>query len=102
MARQDYLLDDDFDLKIENGDFVQGESDDRHAQLIALGAPGFIRQFPECGFHAIRFKNSSAINKQKFESELKAQLLADGYKKVEVIYSGPEWWKDFNINLINP
>ncbi len=102
MARVDYLLDDDFDLLIENGDFVQGESDARHAQMISLGPPGFIRQFPECGFHAIRFKNSSAISKQKFESELKAQLLADGYKRVEVKYNSAEWWKDFEINLINP
>lgn len=102
MPRQDYLLDDDFDLLIENGDFVGGESDARHAQLIALGPPGFIRQFPECGHHAARYKNASAARRQQFESELKAQLQADGYKRVEIKYTGPAWWQDFEINLVNP
>jgi hypothetical protein len=33
---QDYLLDTDFDLRIEGGDFVVGQSDAQHQDLLML------------------------------------------------------------------
>lgn len=45
----DILLDDGFDLKIENGDLVIGDSTEQHQQLLLLANKGELREFPTRG-----------------------------------------------------
>jgi len=46
---KDFLLDDNGELRIENGDFVVGESDNQHQQDIIKCSKGEFREFPELG-----------------------------------------------------
>lgn len=97
MARTGYILDNNFDLIIENGSFAKGDITDQSIQMIAIGMPGFLRQYPEMGFNAIRYHKSKADKKQKFESELRAQLENNGFKVNSTDLSDPEWWGKFVI-----
>lgn len=90
-------MDENFDLIIENGRFKKGDTTAQTLQMIAIGAPGFIRQFPELGFNAIRFHKSKADKKQQFESELRAHLESDGFTVKSIDLSESEWWKKFVI-----
>lgn len=45
----DFLLDESFDLKFENGDLVIGESTQQHQQLLLLAGKGEFREFPTRG-----------------------------------------------------
>ncbi len=52
----DILLDDDFDLKVENGDFVIGESTAQHQKCLLMAKKGDYKQNPIVGvdlFHEI-------------------------------------------------
>jgi hypothetical protein len=97
MERIDYILTDDFDLLIENGDFIKGDASERAMQLIAIGAPGFMRQFPEAGFDAARFRNARSSERPRFESQLREQLQADGFKVLNIDTSAPDWWHQFSV-----
>lgn len=83
MARlvNDILLDDDFDLHMERGDFVVGDSDEQHLQLIAILSPGCIRYSPLTGL-ALANKLQSAMGKLERENlrrDVYIQLELDGY-----------------------
>lgn len=45
----DLLLNDDFTIKIENGDFVVGEATRQHQTLLLKAHPGEIRDYPTFG-----------------------------------------------------
>lgn len=45
----DFILDDIFDLKIENGDFVIKDSTAQHQQLLLLSGKGDWKQYPTVG-----------------------------------------------------
>ena len=55
----DILLDENFDLRIENGDFVVGESAGQEAKLLLLYAPGNLRPDPLIGVGIKRWLNSA-------------------------------------------
>lgn len=97
MARTGYMLDNDFDLIIENGRFKKGDTTDQSIQLVVIGAPGFVRQHPELGFNAIRFVKAKADKKQQFESELREQLAAIEVNVKSLDLSKPDWWLNFLI-----
>lgn len=46
---KDFLLDENGDLLIENGDFVIGESDNQHQKDILIATKGEFKEFPEIG-----------------------------------------------------
>jgi len=72
---QDYLLD-DFDLAIDNGDFVVGESTSQHQQLLLLLNKGELRQYPKTGVGAITFSNDDQLG--GLYTEIQQQFEADG------------------------
>jgi len=45
----DFLLDDDGDIKIANGDLFAGRSDEQHQQHIIIANKGEFKEFPELG-----------------------------------------------------
>lgn len=79
--RQDLLLDDDFDLRIEDGDLVVGESDDQHVQLNLLSSPGEWRQFPLIGPELTKQLNSPLDGNRlvKLKAKVNGSLQRDGY-----------------------
>jgi hypothetical protein len=99
MARNGYILSDDFDLVIEGGVFKKGETTEQSVQLVILGAPGFIRQYPLMGFNVIRYHKAKADKKQKFESELSEHLALADFKLEKLELNTIEWWKDFKVQV---
>lgn len=77
----DILLDDDFDLRWENGDFVIGDADEQHLQLIMLLEKGQIAYKPLIGLGISKQLNSplSTAQKDKVRRETFIQLEMDGY-----------------------
>ena len=73
---QDILLDNDGDLKIENGDFVIGFSDDQHKDILLITDKGSFKENPLIGVGLQSFleaeSNSDLIR------EIRTQFMADG------------------------
>lgn len=98
MERTGYILDNTFDLIIENGRFKKGDTTAQTIDLVVMGAPGFIRHKPELGFNVMRFVKSNANRKQQFESELRAHLESIGIQVNNIDLSDKNWWLKFFID----
>ena len=82
MEAQDILLTTDYDLAISDGDFVVGESDNQHIELIINTATGAWKQYPTLGVGIIKYSGSTGqIN--SLRRDININLKADGYIKVE-------------------
>lgn len=79
MIAIDFLDDSDGDLKIENGDFIAGNSDNQHIADIIASFPGENKQFPLVGVGVMQYLNSTSRD-QQLESSIKQQLESDGYQ----------------------
>jgi len=84
MARQDILLDDDNNWKVENGDFVVGLSDEQHVGLLMVSAKGSYREAPAIGVDLTKWIGKQNNNISGLEREIMVQLEADGYKVTEL------------------
>ncbi|SNA83426.1 conserved hypothetical protein [Flavobacterium psychrophilum] len=82
--RKDILLDTNFDLLIENGDFVIGDSDQQHVNCVFLAHQGEYKEFPKIGFGASNYLKKSKATKEKFIYDLTKQLKYDGYTEAEI------------------
>lgn len=81
---QDYLLDSSFDLRIEDGDFVVGESTAQHQDLLIHLEKGELRQYPKTGVGIKSFFNDDQVG--ALYGEIQQQFEADGMtvKKLEI------------------
>lgn len=77
MAERDFLLGDDGDLQVRNGDFVTGESLTQEVALIMLTNKGEIRHDPLCGCDLLKMTNAR-ITRARFERLVRVQLERDG------------------------
>jgi len=79
---RDILLDDNFDLKVENGDFAVRPSDGQHLALIALLEPGQLRHSPLTGLGMYRRLQSpmGAEPTDGLRKDLYEQMEFDGYR----------------------
>lgn len=75
---QDYLLDDDGDLLIQDGDFVVGTSDNQHIRDILVSFQGEWKQFPLIGAGIITA--ISSLNPHNQNNNAKAHLQSGGYQ----------------------
>lgn len=73
----DLLCDADGDLKIENGDFIIGNSDQRHNYDIMASNTGDWKEYPLVGFNALYYINSR-VTSTVLNQNSKIQLQADG------------------------
>lgn len=74
----DFLLDQNKDLKIENGDFVLGDSTEQNLELLFISTPGEWKASVEVGIAIERALNG---NLDRFvERTIRVQMDADGYK----------------------
>lgn len=81
MAAQDFKLDSNGDIAIENGDFVITESDQQHILDIMQSVPGWIKEFPLVGFNPYQYLNGRTSSTE-LNKNAKIQLQADGYTQV--------------------
>ncbi len=65
------------EIKIVNGDFVMGASDEQHIEDLLMAAPGEIKQFPLVGVNISKAINGTIDG--EIRKEIKLQLEADGY-----------------------
>jgi hypothetical protein len=82
---KDILLDDDLDLAIENGDFVIGDSEQQHQELILIAQQGSFRASPLTGVGISKYYKSafSVANIDKLRQKIRLQLQFDGYTSVK-------------------
>lgn len=83
MKAQDFLLDSDGDLRIENGDFVIGDSDQDHISDIMNSAQGWFKKFPLLGFNPYQYLNAR-VDPTDLNKNAKIQLKSDGYTNIIV------------------
>lgn len=85
---KDIIIENGYDLKIVNGDFVVDESDQQHVQLIIITAVGEWKQFPLLGVGIEQFINAPA-SLQKLSKLIQLQLVSDNYKIKTLKVLGP-------------
>jgi hypothetical protein len=73
---KDILLDKDFDLLIENGDFVIGDSEAQEVGIILSISTGELKSDPLIGANLIQFIRGNA-SKDTIEKHVRAQLELD-------------------------
>ncbi|GAB3194730.1 hypothetical protein ABID22_000126 [Pontibacter aydingkolensis] len=83
MQAQDFLLNEDGDLAIVNGDLVAGDSDNQHVWDILISHKGWYKEFPFVGVGLQSYLKSAGMQ-QELKSEIQIQLQSDGYKVKEV------------------
>jgi hypothetical protein len=78
MIAQDFLLDENYDLLVVNGDFVIGVSDNQHIQDIIQSYIGWWKQFPLVGVGIQSYVNSNGQD-QALARSIQIQLQSDGF-----------------------
>lgn len=81
MARTDFLLGEDGDLQIVDGDLLTGESDDQNVALILKATKGSIKQFPLLGV-GIALELNGLID-GRVKRNIRLHLDSDGYKVIK-------------------
>jgi hypothetical protein len=84
----DFQLDNNQDLKIENGDFVLADSTDQNVELLFRITPGELKEHLETGVAIDRSING---NIDRFlDRTIRVQMEADGYEidKLEINENG--------------
>lgn len=80
--RTDFLLNQNGDMQIENGDFLTGESDDQHVDLLLTTNKGINKQHPTLGAELpleVHGKLDSKVIR-----DIKLSMAADGYQALKV------------------
>lgn len=99
---QDILIDDDADLRIENGDFVVGDSDQQHVVLLINTFAGHWKQFPTCGVGIIQYM-ASAGQGSVLKRSINVQLTADGYRDITVdLRENPSGLFEYDVSATRP
>lgn len=79
----DLQLDAFGDLVIRDGDFVVSPCNNQNVLDIVVSAPGWWREYPTCGV-AIENYQSGSGQQQQLESNIRLQLIADGFQVISV------------------
>lgn len=90
---KDFLLDDNGDLRIVNGDFVVGDAEAQHVDDLLYSFKGEWKENPLVGAEVQRqVKQRESLTKLK--KNIRTALENDGYSNVSVSIDG----EDININ----
>lgn len=74
----DILLSEDFDLKVDNGDLVIGESTAQHQQCLLMAKKGDIKQAPTVGVDV--FNEIDDERPEDLMRQIRLQFSKDGMK----------------------
>jgi hypothetical protein len=78
----DILLDENYEILFENGDFKVGDSEGQHIKLLLDTFKGDWTQNPTTGIGLIRWKNGRMD--ARFERECQLQFTADGLTDLKI------------------
>lgn len=102
---QDILLDENKNLKVENGDLVIGDATQQNIIAIVTGSQGEVRSSPVLGTNPKRFLKATSLT--ALEENVRRQLRLDG-ATIERVSVDPNdfamranWEKDFELNDLN-
>jgi hypothetical protein len=79
----DLQLDTLGDLIIRNGDFVISPSNNQNVLDIIVSAAGWWREYPTCGVAIANYQSGSG-QQQQLQSNIRLQLIADGFQVISV------------------
>jgi hypothetical protein len=79
----DLQLDQLGDLVIRDGDFVVSPCNNQNVLDIIVAAPGWWREYPTCGVAVENYQSGSG-QQQQLESNIRLQLIADGFQVLSV------------------
>lgn len=79
----DIILDEDLDLAVSAGDFVIGDSEEQHQQLILIASQGSFRESPLTGVNIAQYIKTGFTQAQidKLRQKIRLQLQYDGYQR---------------------
>ncbi len=89
---RDFLLDDNFDLLIVDGDLVVGDSTSQHQKILILADKGEFKDVPMRGVGALKYLEDHSPD--NLAREIRLEFSADGMK-VNKIQIAP----DLNIQV---
>ena len=83
---KDLLHKEDNELKIVDGDFAVGYSDEQHVEDILLAYQGHYKQHPLIGVAIVDYLNGpmSGVERLKLERIVRLQLESDGATEIKV------------------
>jgi hypothetical protein len=81
---KDYMLDENNDLRIENGDFVIDDSDLQHQRLLLYAEKGAYKQYPTTGVAIMTFLKDD--NEADMLREIRLQFAQDGMQVDKLSY----------------
>lgn len=84
MATTDFLIADDGDELIENGDYAVGNSAVQHIDDLMMASPSNWREYPLAGIAIGQYQSAPMNQKQTIERIIFEQLTADGFQNVIV------------------
>ena len=79
---QDIILENN-SLKIIDGDFEIGKSDNQHIESIFESHKGEFKESPEIGFGVSQYLKTN-VSKLEFKRALKVELERDGFENLEI------------------
>lgn len=79
----DLLLDDEYDIAIDGGDFVGADSEEQHQQLILVASKGSFRESPLTGVNISQYIKTrfTQIDIDKLKQQIRLQFQYDGYSQ---------------------
>lgn len=93
---KDFLMDDDYDCLIANGDFVVGESTSQEIQLHLKASKGNYYQHPLTGIGIDKYINAS-VSRADLKRTIRVDLEADNMEIVTLDVAGSG--DDFEMNV---
>ena len=88
----DYLLDENNDLLIVNGDFVRGDATLQNQKLLLYAAPGAYKQYPTVGVDVMNFLKDD--NQADMLRSIRQQFTTDGMKVNQLVYQNGKFYID--------
>ena len=85
MATTDFLIADDGDELIIDGDYAVGDSTVQHIDDLMLAAPGTWREYPLAGVAIGQYQSAPFVQKQTIERIIYQQLINDGFQNISII-----------------
>ncbi len=87
---KDFLLDENGDLKIVNGDFVIGDAEEQTVERILISKPGEWKEYPQVGCDIQKAFNG--VIDRFLERNVRVQLESDGFEieKLNITEGGIE------------
>lgn len=92
-TRTDILWEEGGDLRVDQGDFVLGLSDDQHVQDILEANPGDFKEIPIMGSSIVKAKNGALDGRLKNRIRINMQM--DDYRVKSLVQNEEEILIDY-------